>query len=241
MVKKIRRTRIRGRSKRKMYIYTDRSGRDRRTITRLPTGMPETYTCKLKYNCQFAMNAPGAGAMAVQSFRANSLFDFDLTGAGHQPTPFDQMANFYLKYFVRSVKFVLSPMRSKDDSGTSGFVYYGMILQPASGFTAGLLYDDIMQSEKNTKAVKVFMTTGSDSSPHGMTGPCKLYYSAKKYYGKGYDDDDYKAGVGTNPQLGPILDCFACNPLGTDPSTVNFNMYAEIIATFSDPKVIGIS
>lgn len=209
-------------------------------VYRMPIGMPQRYTCKLKYNTIISLN-PGAGIFAVNSFRANSLFDPDLTGVGHQPTPFDQLATFYKKYFVRSAKYIMSPIRNYNDSAAQGITVFGMALQPVSGITTGLTWDDLMQSEKATQRIHYFMTTGSDSSPNGMTGPVKLYYSAKKYYGRGFDDDDYKALVTTNPALGPVVDAWAINPQGADVTATTYNIYIEFIATFSEPQTIGIS
>jgi len=210
-------------------------------VYRLPVGLPETYMCKLRYNGIVTLNPPAGNVPAIQAYRLNSLFDFDLTGVGHQPTPFDQMASFYKKYFVRGVKVIISPMRKQSDSMANGFQYYGAIIQPASGITAGFSWDDIMQGEKATQRIHVFATTGADSSPDKMTGPVKIYYSAKKYYGKGYDDEDYKSLVTTSPAKGPTLDVWAINPFGDDASAINLNVWAEFITTFSDPQTLGIS
>jgi hypothetical protein len=40
-------------------------------------------------------------------FNLNSVYDPDLTSAGHQPYGFDQMAAFYTRYVVRAVQFQL--------------------------------------------------------------------------------------------------------------------------------------
>jgi hypothetical protein len=40
------------------------------------------------------------GVIAAQVFRANGLFDPDLTGAGHQPYGFDQMVAYYGRWQV---------------------------------------------------------------------------------------------------------------------------------------------
>lgn len=52
-----------------------------------------------KYADQISID-PGAGTISSHFFRANSLYDPDLTGVGHQPLGLDQWANFYRAYTV---------------------------------------------------------------------------------------------------------------------------------------------
>jgi len=153
MVRRTYRTKRRGAVIRRVgYKTRGKTGKHYPVIYKLPVGMPERYTCKLKYNGLFTLNAP-VGTPAVQAFRMNSLQDYDLTGGGHQPTPFDQLASFYKKYFVRSAKVIISPLRTTGDSAVNGFVCFGASLQPTSGITAGLTWDDLMQAEKTTQRI----------------------------------------------------------------------------------------
>jgi len=68
-------------------------------IIRFPgTGYPDQLRCVLKYNQSY--NTSGSVSPAAQVFRANSLFDPDLSGTGHQPNSFDQIAAVYGIYCV---------------------------------------------------------------------------------------------------------------------------------------------
>jgi len=69
----------------------------------LYTFQPRWMYCKMKYCDQFLV-ALVTGQVADQAFRANSLFDPDRTGTGHQPRGFDQLTPMYNRYRVDKVK-----------------------------------------------------------------------------------------------------------------------------------------
>lgn len=76
---------------------------------------PERYKTVLKYYDEFKMvTASSAGTWV---FRANSLFDPDYTGAGHQPRGFDQLCSSngpYNRYLVTGVKWAFHAAGSTD-------------------------------------------------------------------------------------------------------------------------------
>lgn len=56
--------------------------------------LPNQFASKLRYCDQLSLNA-GAGTTATQLYRANGLYDPDVTGAGNQPRGWDQMIALY--------------------------------------------------------------------------------------------------------------------------------------------------
>lgn len=61
--------------------------------------LPQTFRTSLEY-AQYYQLQPTATDIAERTFRLNSLFDPDLTGTGHQPRGFDELASFYGRYTV---------------------------------------------------------------------------------------------------------------------------------------------
>lgn len=67
-----------------------------------------SMTRALEYTDRFTFTAGGSGLYGTeQIMRLNSLFDPDLTGTGHQPYGFDQLAALYFRYKVHKVKLSL--------------------------------------------------------------------------------------------------------------------------------------
>ncbi len=63
-------------------------------IPRWPNGFSPKLTTTLRY-CQTISLNPGAGSTARHTFRANSIFDPDVTGVGHQPLYHDTLYQVY--------------------------------------------------------------------------------------------------------------------------------------------------
>ena len=62
----------------------------------------------LRYSDQITLN-PGAGANATYNFRANSIFDPDYSGVGHQPYGHDNLQNIYDGYVVDKAVITFTP------------------------------------------------------------------------------------------------------------------------------------
>lgn len=84
---------------------TDRLGMPRGsdyTVHVNAIGFPDRYRCYLKY-AEVGVNFAGSATPAAQVYRS-SLFDPNLTGVGHQPQYFDQLALVYGRYCVLGMR-----------------------------------------------------------------------------------------------------------------------------------------
>lgn len=61
--------------------------------------LTQTYRGELIYSGSLTLN-PGAATTASYVFGSNALYDADITGAGHQPTGFDELMGVYGEYVV---------------------------------------------------------------------------------------------------------------------------------------------
>ncbi|WP_219929646.1 hypothetical protein, partial [Achromobacter pulmonis] len=59
------------------------------------------FTCRMIYaERAFTVNPGVGGTVDTHIFRANSVYDPDESGVGHQPTGFDQLMEFFQYYTV---------------------------------------------------------------------------------------------------------------------------------------------
>lgn len=85
--------------------YPKRNVKKSSTFVRLPGfGYPDKIQTKLTYADHKTMTS-GTGSLAIQQFRANSIYDPDYTDTGHQPLYFDEYAVLYNRYRVRGIAY----------------------------------------------------------------------------------------------------------------------------------------
>jgi len=91
-------------------------------IYRSPFVRREVRT-RIVYQDKFNL-ATSSGVGVQQVFRANSIFDFDYTGTGHQPMYRDQIVAMYQNYKVLGAKIKYQWSTSNTNNGLVGFSAY---------------------------------------------------------------------------------------------------------------------
>lgn len=181
-------TRYRGRYGRRRY-----NGRTRiyRTRNKLPTGVPDRMSLKLKY--ETIINMTSAGSTAVQVFRGNSLFDPDYTGVGTQPLGYDQWSNFYERYKVNASKMMIS-FSATSDSNIAATLLLNLTPNGGTSNTP----DTRAYYEWGTTAYNRNKLVGlmSGGSPIVYM---KNYVSTQKIWGEKTTSDEYSALITSNP------------------------------------------
>ena len=78
--------------------------RKRKLISNTLSPMPCSFATKLTYSSNVSINPGAAGTPAAYVYRANGLYDPDLTGGGHQPRGYDQFTPMYNHWTVVGAK-----------------------------------------------------------------------------------------------------------------------------------------
>jgi len=188
-----------------------------KTNNNIKTGLnpiPQRYLCKLKYCSSVTTNNSGQYV-----FNLNSLFDPDLTGTGHQPYGYDQLAVLYNRYRVIGTSWHVTCLKQ------SAAVVLAAL--PANETTSAIITCSEMRENPRAKfinqnpgsAVKVL--SGYTSIP-SLVGRTKSQYMA---------DDRYQSDVTTSPsefaRLNILVNSSADAPLSGEPLQITMEFTVE--------------
>lgn len=210
----------------------NRNYRNMRSVTYVPSGLPKQRLAKLRY-CDSVSSTSTSGVLSLYIFRANSCFDTDLTGTGHQPFGFDQWSTLFNHYTVLGSKITVNTIAITNAGSVP--IQTGVYL--ADGTSAG--YTTFTEYNEAKK--------GSSKTMLGSIGE-KQYrtvskFSAKKYFGVKdvMDNQNLRAAVTTNPaELAYFHIWTQAADLGST-VTVRHHVTIDFIVKFTEPKEIASS
>lgn len=201
-----------------------------RAVVRMGDGFPKMTKMKMHYIDNFHKTAV-AGLLATYQFRLNSLFDFDLTGTGHQPYYFDQMMAVYDHYTVIGTKVTVTWTNN-----TANPVVVGGYLNDDGTVTPGTL-SNCQEAPQSQYKVLPGTSTQSVYITHK--------WSAKKWFTKDraglMADINLTGDASNNPGEATVLTLYyqALDP--SNSTDVSFTVRAQFIAIFSELKDIASS
>lgn len=156
----------------------------------IPTlgGLPSMWRHFRYADKHYNINPGAGGTLACQVFSANSLFDPDRTGVGHQPMGYDQLMVLYKHYCVHSAKINISIYNSDDTQHQ----YCGIALMPTA-------------TPLTSMSEYVEQGDGCYTLCHPLSdGPAQSlswYFNARRFFGVKDPDDveDLKGLVSSSP------------------------------------------
>lgn len=190
-------------------------------------GFPDSITSVHRYSQYVNLDA-GMGAVTKQVFRANSMYDPDLTGTGHQPMGRDEMSALYGHYCVDSARISVSAM----PFGSTNYpAAYGLILDD-DGTVANDAHQIIEQA--NGKYVVFQNNYLASKAQSQMTAT----FDAKRFFHLDSSRDvKYEIGaqVGSNPADGAYFVLWV-GPLdgSSDLNGVGFEVLIEYTVTWTE-------
>lgn len=198
---------VRRRSSRPKRKYDKKRGR-RTTVNvnRALSPFAQRYMCKMKYAEIRQVTGPIGGGLVQYNWNLNSIYDPNLSGIGHQPYGYDQLADLYNRYRVYRVDYAISAYN------TDGSVNYSVIaaLPANEQITGALGVSEIMENPRAkyitqapNAALKVLR--GSISIP-SLVGRNKQQYMS---------DDRYQAQWGASPAEQAVLNVMAGTIVGS--------------------------
>lgn len=205
-------------------------------------GFPTKLMVRLKYVEHVSLN-PAAGAAAIQVYRANSLFDPNFTGIGHQPSNYDKIATIYDRYSVVGAKIKVYPVwTSSTTSVTPGTLIVhlsqdGTDLNVAHG-SGGI--SNMLEQPRITRTIRNLGVINN----YVKELPLMRFFSAKKFFGKKADlyADPYSADIAANPTEVAFFEvAYVSSDDANDPGAMTFRVEIEYIALMTEPKLTDAS
>jgi len=193
------------------------------SISRFPgIGFPDQLRCTLRYS-DAGSQFTGSIAPAAQVFRANSLFDPDLTGAGSQPEYFDQLAAIYGQYCVQGCRFKAEIFNTGTTSNIAVLFY--------SDVNVATLSVENMTEHRYAKHCVISAKGGMDRNI--ITLPPILNSTIQGEKNLNSDPSNY-TGVGTNP-TDPTYAIFRTSSMdNATNSNIYCNFYLEYDCWFKE-------
>lgn len=157
--------------------------------------LPDRLRNKMKYTEIISFN-PAVGVYQEHVYRMNSIYDPNYTGAGGQPTGFDQFATFYQTYRVFEsvirVRYLPTAPAAGSDASTGALVVYPS--QTATGVT---YYADAVSTpySRNTNYGFYAGSTGS-SVLYNKMAIATIAGASKTTVA---NEDNFAANVASNP------------------------------------------
>lgn len=209
-----------------------RRKRYRRYKKPTPIGMPISRSCKLRYTEAVVLDVGVVGIISKYIFSANSLFDPNVSGTGHQPMTFDQISQFYNHYVVTGAKITVKAYSTEATSTVPNIV--GIMLNDDESTPSA--YNEVIEQRKARYTI---------CNPSQATVTVSNTFSAKKFFNLSDVKDNVSrigAPVTASPTDQAYFTLFAL-PFNSSTDTGAFNCVVTIdyIAQFSEPKDIPMS
>lgn len=197
--------------------------RRRRRYRRTANLLPARFCTKLRYYYQGSIDPGAAGTVSANVFRANSVYDPDLTGAGNQPRGFDQLMNLYENFQVIGSKVVC---RYASRNASTYDVVAGISLRSNSSAETQLVN---YVEQKNCKSK--MLASGASAAPCTIA----MSYKPKKIFGTRALSQDYVGTASSDPTNCCYFHIFAAPIQSVDSDAIDFYLTIEYIVVFTRP------
>lgn len=191
-------------------------------------GFPEKAMVTHKYYEQFNLNS-ALGSLTSYQYRANGMYDPNVTGTGHQPQYFDQLSLIYNHYHVVGSKITIMPTGNLDSS--RGFQICAYLNDDST------LVGDYFSAVQQSASVNAVYAPGRDN-PN-----LELGFSAKKVFGGSIlGNNALRGNSGADPTEQSIYSIYmqATDPAATD-CNVAIAVMIEYVAVWTELKDLSKS
>lgn len=202
------------------------------------SGFPDRQLVKLRYSQEVTLD-PGPGGISQHIFRANSLYDPDFTGIGHQPYLYDQWSEVYSHYCVLGSRMTATLVTVNTLNQDPG--YYGILLSDdTNGTTNFTSIDNVFESKLSSNPWRMSGSANTIQASNYKSSALSRNFSAKKFFGvKNVNDGDaYTALTGANPAKIAYFCLWNASIATNDPAPSVYRIVIDYIALMSKANVL---
>ena len=200
------------------------------------SGFPAQCTVKLAYVDSIAIDAiAGPDNFQYYIFRANSCYDPDYTGQGHQPMGFDEYMKLYDHYQVKwsSIKVTNMPYQA---TGNATPIVWGVHISDAPNTLASMNNVNQLMEQRNTGPFKIGGLR--DNTTNTRMNTIKRSCNIRKFAGN-KDPSLLRGDAFANPTEEVYYTIWATARGSTyNPGAEQFDVHMEFIVTFTEPKLM---
>lgn len=190
--------------------------------------MANRQIVKMRYSED--INLTAGVSLNSYDFRANSIYDPNLSGTGHQPLAHDQWGNFYDHYCVLGAKIWVKMYHTNNTNTDS--VFFSLALQD----TSNTMTSQSMIREQPRTSWTMVSPPGAGQSQKNLSKK----FSAKRFFGAKsvITWDKLSATFGSNPTEDALFRIFYQNATSVNNVGVSVNVIIDYIVLLSEPKVL---
>lgn len=158
-------------------------------LTKTPAIIPSMWRGKMFFNTVLQAGPP-AGAMAVNVFRTNSIFDPDFTGGGTTAFAYYQLSSLYGRYRVLGFHSKIMFVNTSSTVPLTCLIAVNPVNTIGTNFT-----NACAQRHVWTKCIST--SVGAGATEHEVGGKIGKFYGVPARQVR--EEDDFAAVVGSNP------------------------------------------
>ncbi len=198
----------------------------------MPLGKKKFVWKTRYYQHDLSVNPGVGGTTGVHVFSANSLYDPDKTGVGHQPLGFDELVGIMYDHYTvigAQIRVIFW------NSDTVFAQQAGITVQDNASPSA----DPRMYVENSGNVYTLLAPHDTGSSIKTLTS----HVNVGKFLGRPHplSEDDLRGDVGNDPTEQVYFHVWACPLGGVDASPVSFTVQIDYIAILTEPKKLTLS
>lgn len=184
---------------------------------------PPKKLVRMRY-CSYVAINPVAGQMTSYVFRANSVYDPDLTGVGHQPSYYDQCAALYDHYHVKE-----SHLKATFFNNIAAANY--AVVVAAKVDDDGTISTDMTSLLEDDDVVYQVLRLSATEETKSLT----IDFNSDSFFGKEVSDET--APFGQNPEEVAYFNlAVGAADQSSDPATVSAVVVIDYIVECSERK-----